>query len=761
YPDKGANHLVLAENVKNIMLEQTGLLPEKYSVLLNQDSTVFIQKELEIIGWRSLMTILILLVFVFLISLNLRYMIILTLSLFTNVALSFMFYYVLGINIHLYSLAGITISLGLIIDNSIVMIDHIRSYSNKKVYLALLASTLTTIASLSIVLFLPEKLQLNLRDFAFIIMINLAVSLVISLWYIPALLQLYPIKKRAKALLIKRRKRIIKANRFYFILSRVFIRWRMAFIIAGVLLFGLPVFWLPEKVEGERWYHQVYNQSIGSDWYQNDAKKWTEKALGGTLRLFVQNVYEGNYYREKQETKLYINAGLPEGATLEQLNDILVRMEQFLASFDEVRQFTTGIYSPQSGNITIFFKPEFEKTSFPYFLKGKLTQKAIDFSGINWNIYGVGQGYYNRTGTSESMNYSLQLSGYNYDELERQAIKLKGKLSQHPRVAEINTNARVSWYEKDYLYRYSLNADPYLLAAYDKPYGELVNDLNKLGINYRPMMYQLINERYEGIVIQSEESKVFDQWSIFNQPLDFDRNYNLSHLATIRKERMSPAIHKSNQQYIRKVDYKYNGNYKFGNRFRDKVLEEMNHEMPLGYSAETKEWNYWERNKTKPYHLILIVVLAVFMISAVLFESLRQPFAIVMLIPLSFVGVFLTFYGFDLNFDQGGYASFILLSGLVVNSAIYIINDFNNKMREVKQNHIRMNPLRIYIKAFNGKIIPVFLTVISSILGLVPFMTLGKEEPFWYAFAAGAIGGLVFSGLIMMVYLPLFLIKRV
>ncbi len=760
YPEKGTNHMVLANAVKTIMDVQKEKLPEKYAVLLSRDSTVFIQKELEIIGYRSLMTVVILLVFVLLISLSLRYMIILTLSLFSNIALSFMFYYLLGINIHLYSLAGITISLGLIIDNSIVMIDHIRIYSNKRVYVALLASTLTTIASLSIVLFLPESLQLNLRDFAFIIMVNLAVSLLISLWYIPALLQQYPIRNRAKRALIRRRKRIIKLNRFYSLLGRVFIRWRWVFIIGGVLLFGLPIFWLPEKVEGEQWYHQVYNKTVGADWYQNDAKKWTEKTLGGTLRLFVQNVYEGNYYREKQETKLYVRAGLPEGATIEQLNEIMVRMEQYLASFDEVRQFTTEIYNPQSGNITIFFKPEFEKSAFPYLLKGKLTQKAIDFGGINWNIYGVGQGYYNRTGTEESLNYNIQLSGYNYDELERQAQKLKGKLSQHPRVAKINTNAKVSWYEKDYVYRYSLSADPYLLASYDKPYRELAEDLSMLGINYRPAMYQLINERYEGIVLQSEESRSFDQWSVFHQTLNTEKNYTLAHLAEINKERMSPAIHKSNQQYIRKVAYKYNGNYKFGNRFRKIVLEEMNHEMPLGYHAKSQQWNYWDRNKAKPYHLILIIVLAVFIISAVLFESLRQPLAIVMLIPLSFVGVFLTFYWFDLNFDQGGYASFILLSGLVVNSAIYIINDFNNKMREVKMHNIRMSPLRVYMKAFNGKIIPVFLTIISSILGLVPFMTLGKEEPFWYAFAAGAIGGLVFSGIIMLVYLPLFLIRR-
>ena len=127
------------------------------------------------------------------------------------------------------------------------------------------------------------------------------------------------------------------------------------------------------------------------------------------------------------------------------------------------------------------------------------------------------------------------------------------------------------------------------------------------------------------------------------------------------------------------------------------------------------------------------------------------------MIPVSFIGVFLTFYLFDFNFDQGGFASFILLSGIVVNAGLYIINDYNNFRRK----HNNATGLKLYMKAFNHKIVPIFLTIISTVLGLVPFVWSGQKEVFWFAFAAGAMGGLIFSVVAILIYLPLFLrLKR-
>ena len=88
----------------------------------------------------------------------------------------------------LYSLAGITVSLNLVIDNTIVMSDHYLRCKNRKAFMSVLAATLTTMGALVIVFFLDERICLNLQDFAAVVMINLGVSLLVALFFVPSLI---------------------------------------------------------------------------------------------------------------------------------------------------------------------------------------------------------------------------------------------------------------------------------------------------------------------------------------------------------------------------------------------------------------------------------------------------------------------------------------------------------------------------------------------------------------------------------------------
>lgn len=73
----------------------------------------------------------------------------------------------------------------------------------------------------------------------------------------------------------------------------------------------------------------------------------------------------------------------------------------------------------------------------------------------------------------------------------------------------------------------------------------------------------------------------------------------------------------------------------------------------MGYTVENDNayWS-WGKDDNSQYFLLVIVILIIFFISAILFNSLSQPLAILFVIPVSYIGVFLTFYLFGLNFDQ-------------------------------------------------------------------------------------------------------------
>lgn len=105
---------------------------------------------------------------------------------------------------------------------------------------------------------------------------------------------------------------------------------------------------------------------------------------------------------------------------------------------------------------------------------------------------------------------------------------------------------------------------------------------------------------------------------------------------------------------------------------------------------------------------------------------MKQPLVIIFVIPVSYVGVFLTFYWFKLNFDQGGFASFVLFCGITVNASIYTLNEYNS----IRKRFLCLSPLRAYVKAWNMKIMPIFLTVASTVLGFIPFMVGAEKEGF-------------------------------
>ena len=184
------------------------------------------------------------------------------------------------------------------------------------------------------------------------------------------------------------------------------------------------------------------------------------------------------------------------------------------------------------------------------------------------------------------------------------------------------------------------------------------------------------------------------------------------------------------------------------------MIESFNRAAPLGYKAETADsWFHWGSRQamSKQYKLILLIIVIIYFMTSFLFNSLKQPLVVIFVIPISFIGLFLAFYLFKLNFDQGGFAGFVLLCALTVNANIYVLDEYNNIR---KTRHI--TPMQAYIKAWSIKIRPIFLTVFSTILGFIPFIVGGKEA-FWFPLAVGTIGGLIVSLIATFCFLPLFM----
>ena len=753
--EKNANSLEVAARIKKELTVLEQAFPTGYFILLASDSTEYIREEIRKILWRTIISFTILLLFVLAVSRQLRYLLVIFISLIANLLISVILYYLLKLEINLYSMAGITVSLGIIIDNTIVMVDHIKTKGNRNIFLAILAATATTVGALSVIRFLGESSRLQLKDFSYVMITSLTVSLGIALFLVPSLMELIGLKSRQKRKKKRGLRRAARFGRIYAVVIAFSQRFRWAFIIAAILLFGLPIHKLPTRMEGDEWYAKLYRGTLASETYVQKIKPVADKLLGGTLRIFTTKVAQRYRYREPERTSVNVTISLPQGATLQQMNDLAVEAERYLKQYDQIDQFRTTITGARKGYISINFKPEFEMGAFPYILYSQMLSLANQSTGADWNVVGVGQ-YFSNSVYEQVGDQQITLYGYNFEELTGYAEQMMRKVMEHPRAAEpylIGESER--WGLRDMLFEYRLSMDPAKLQTHQLSPNQIYSYLEGYSIRQSADASVFINNRFEPIRLKSQESDRFDIWMMGNTPIQRGESMiRMTELGNLQKELASKTITKENQQYILTVAYKFNGAYKLAEMHRKRVIEEIAAQLPVGFYIKEAGYRWWQQEKNQQFLLILLVILIIYVVTAILLESLIQPLAVVLIIPISFVGVFLTFYWFNLGLDQGAFASFILLSGIVVNAALYILNDFNIYTRTAPS---RLTMARLFLKAYQGKIIPISLTVLSTVLGLVPFITAGQDEVFWFSLAAGTMGGLIFSVLAIIIFLPAFL----
>lgn len=768
YASKDVNIVKLSSEVKAKMAQLELSFPKGFAAEINYDAAEHINKELRSIFLRTLMTVVILMLFVLAVSRNWAYLLIIFATLMANVLVALIFYYLLGLQIHLYSLAGITVSLGIIIDTSIIMVDHYSYYRDRKAFLAILGAVLTTIASLTVVFLLPKTQQLVFGDFAWVIIINLAVSLLVSLLFIPALLEQFPLRRPMTAASARMKKFVRRFNRWY----SSFIGWgrrhRWVFIMVLILGFGIPIHKLPPQLkpprleEPTKW-QNIYNKTIGGKFWQGN-KKFFEKALGGSFRLFDTHKPKAprRNANDQERLKLTIRAGMVEGNTVHQLNDIVRHMENYLSRFDEIESFRTWVNSYDNSTIEVLFKPEHEKGSFPYVLFENVKRETNKFGGATWSVYGLPDLHFSNNIVSHNdyKQHRISLTGYNYNDLMRYAEELRDSLKLNRRVDDPGIySGEVGWGRSRRKQEFFVDIDRERALMTGSRLESYFGELGQLLFSNR-LRPVLVDGEYRPVLLGSSQKESFDLWHVRNYPLRADSSQvKLSDFGTVSKQFTGLDIYKKNQSYELTVAFNFIGSYELSSRLIARHIERLNDEvLPIGYLARNESGGDWwgKKGENKSFLLILLVIAIIYAVCAILFESLRKPLIIIMMIPVSFIGVFLTFGLFDFSFGQGGFASFILLSGLVVNAGIYIINEYN-----IISRHYPLRPsLDIYIKAYSRKIVPISLTVVSTVLGLIPFLVGNNDDQFWHSFAVGTMGGMLFSMIAFLVYLPIFLSMR-
>lgn len=219
----------------------------------------------------------------------------------------------------------------------------------------------------------------------------------------------------------------------------------------------------------------------------------------------------------------------------------------------------------------------------------------------------------------------------------------------------------------------------------------------------------------------------------------------------IEKRKVLSEILRENQQYQRWITLDYKGRYDFGQRYIETVLSRL----PLlpGYEIDTKQQGFFifsEKNSDDFIYAALFSILIVFIVCAALYESFSKPFLIILAVPMAMAGIFLSFYFFDANFGRGGYASILLLGGIVVNNSIVLVDRIIQYARKGHQSSLKP----AIIEAALERARPILMTSLLTIASLLPLLLRSEKSSIWYGLTVGAVGGMMSSTLLVLLILP-------
>ena len=760
------NTIDVTNAVKAKMEELKASLPDNYAIRLNYDASEYLDNEMQKILLRALLSLGILLVFVLAVSRSLRYLTVIGLTIVVNLLSAVIFYKLFGVDIEVFSMAGITVSLGIIIDTAIVIADHFTYYGNRKVMFSITGALLTTIGALMLVFFLPEGTRANLTDFIWVIVINLSLSIIIAFLFVPSLLEYLPLKNKGVVNnTMKRRRRLVRYTVRYERMAVWSRNHKWVYVVAIILLFGIPIQLLPSQVHHKNVEQGqdntkgglvgLYNKTIGSKWYQRN-KKWFEYSLGGTMNIFQKHSsgrisFSSRGDEGPREVVLNVRAELAEGQTVQQLNGIVREMENWLQQYDEISEFYTSL-SGTTGTLEIHFKDAYQKTRFPYELKQKLWAKAMRFGGAVWTIPALDQDdqYLSNSVYRTNWSNSISLYGYNYDLLYRYAEEFIDSLKANRRV-----NGQAGFTGRGWN---SFVASEFYMDLDREKLARTGSNLSRYLTYLREQLYDSQAGRvYDGqkftpVRLVSSDKDYYDLWHIRNDMVAVDSmNIRLNELGSIEKRRTGLSIQRDNQEYAINVGYEFIGSSDLRYKMERELVKKVNERLPMGFHVGYSSNYGWWTEENQRTALIFVVVLVIFMICAAMFESFKVPLIIVLLIPISFVGLFLAYPLFGVSFGQGGFAAMIMLCGITVNAGIYLTSEYRTIAASNGQ-----HGLKTYIKAYNRKIIPTMLTILSTVLGLIPFLLDGKQNRFWFSFAIGVMSGMLFSVIAIVLIMPVF-----
>ncbi|MFO8055534.1 MAG: efflux RND transporter permease subunit [Bacteroidales bacterium] len=725
----GANTVRVAKNLNQRMDELKQNLPADVEIQSIFDTSEFIRDSINNLSKTLLFALLFVILVVLFFMGRWRATFIVVLTIPISLIVAFIYLRVSGNSINIISLSALSIAIGMVVDDAIVILENITKhiergsspreaaiYATNEVWLAVIVTTLTIVAVFFPMTLLSGMTGIMFRQLGWIVTITVTTSTLAAISLTP-------------------------------MLSSKLLRYRQANLEPGRWSYDRNIRPMLNKLD--RWYERSLRWSL---MHKRLIIFLAAGILAGSIGLATRLGAE--FMPEADESRFSISIELQSGTRVEKSIEVARKVDRMLENkFPEVRLIATSAGSDDEGGFTSMFRStgsniinynvglvdleEREKSVWD--ISEQVRKELAKIPEIK--TYNVSSG---QTGMMGGNNVAVEIYGYDIE----QTTNIARQVADSIRTIEGAREVEIS--REDEKPELRLELDREKLAVNGLNTATISRALYNRVEGLTATRYREEGEEYDVVIRLKEEFRnnitAIENISIQNPA---GMRIRLGELGEVKEYYSPPNIERKRRERIVTVSAKP---YKttlgeLASDIQNKINQvdiPGNIMIELGGGYEDQQEGFMDLAL-----LLVLSLLLVYIVMASQFESLKMPFIIMFSIPFAFSGVILALLITNTTLSIIAGLGAVMLIGIVVKNAIVLV-DYINLMRE---RGYELN--KAITLSGRSRLRPVLMTALTTTMGMLPLaLSTGEGSEIWSPMGISVIGGLIASTIITLVIVP-------
>ena len=631
------------------------------------------------------------------------------------------------LSLNIMTLGGIALGVGLLVDNTIIMLENINRHQQDEkdkikaatdaaaeITSAMVASTSTNLAAIFPFLFIGGLVGLLFNELIYTLSAAMLTSLIVATTIVPALSTRIGDSK-ASAIQIKTDAWLSVLRKAYLHFLKRILNAPHIFVITIIILFIA---------------------SIG---------------LFTTLKdSFLPQVDEG---------LIRVSVYTDSGTQLEEMDTAVKDLENFFLKQKEVdKVFTTsggsvfGRFqreSSQHSSLKVQLHTSSARELSTNDFVGKIRKKIKNLNLVGVRVWMRVQGIRGIRIGRGSDDFNIRIQGPDVNELKRLGTELVTKLKTIKEFRNISHN-----YE-NFSDELAVKIDRVRAASLDISIEE-IGQAVRLAMNGLIVSGILEGDKEHDILLKLPKNMTNSKNRLRNIVIGVvnGKVIRLQDVASLKLQQTPSRIQRDNQRRVVEISASINPDSSLSD-IEDKVNQQITTvDIPNGYTLfESETIKAKNESEYKIFILVGLALFLVFVVMAIQYESLVNPFVILLGIPFMFIGTTIGLKLFGLTVTMPVWLGIIMLSGIVVNNAIVLVEQIEHSR---KTESINNNIHDAIILAAQLRFRPILMTTLTTVIGMLPLaIGLGEGSEMLQPLAIVIVFGLSFSILVSLVLIPI------